>query len=424
MMADVAKVFGSCELLLPDFSKIDGTKWATIACDQFTSEPEYWQKVASFVGDEPSTLSMILPEVYLSEREKRIPAINRAMQEALASYLFPIPDAMIALERKQSDGQVRGGLVGVIDLEAYDFHKGAKSLIRATEGTVTERIPPRVEIRKNAPLELPHVLLLVDDPEKTVIEPVLASAKARTPLYDFPLMLDGGQVTGRLLNQYEQKNIQSALAALADLDAQKQKYGEGVDAPLLFAVGDGNHSLAAAKATYELLKDEIGPEAAKVHPARYALCEIENLHDHALSFEPIYRVFFGCDPEKLLADFSSYAATINGNAKAQRITALWSCGTKELVIPHPKFQLPVGTLKVFIDEYCKIHPEISVDFIHDKDSLLALTKKENAIGFLFDGMKKEDLFRSVIYDGTLPRKTFSMGRARDKRYYLECRKIQ
>ncbi|MBQ7172971.1 MAG: DUF1015 domain-containing protein [Clostridia bacterium] len=416
--------FDSFELLLPDFSKIDGSKWSVVACDQFTSEPAYWKAVEKTVGSAPSTLSLVLPEVYLSERANRIPKIHSAMEEAQKSLLHPIPDAMIALERTQSDGRVRRGIVGLIDLETYEFKKGAASLIRATEGTVEERIRPRVEIRRNAPLELPHVLLLVDDPKKTVIEPAVSSASKREALYDFPLMLGGGHVKGWLLTKEEQKKIQRALALLADPVHQKELYGDGIAAPLLFAVGDGNHSLATAKTVYEEIKAGIGAEAAKKHPARYALCEIENLHDDALSFEPIYRVVFDCDPEALLTEFSDYANALDGNAAPQTLTALQKGKATELVISHPVHHLTVGTLQTFLDVYCKHHPDASVDYIHGEESLRSLAAKENAIGFLFDGMKKEELFQSVIFDGALPKKTFSMGQAHDKRYYLECRKIK
>ncbi|MBQ9806091.1 MAG: DUF1015 domain-containing protein [Clostridia bacterium] len=415
--------FCAADILLPDFKKVDGTKWAVVACDQYTSEPEYWESAKTLVGDAPSTLRMILPEVYLNETEQRTPEINREM-ERLCETLTLYPDAMICLARTQSDGTVRRGIIGALDLECYDFHKGAEALTRATEGTVLERIPPRVAIRRNAPMELPHVMLLIDDPQKTVIEPTLAACSKREPLYDFDLMLGGGHVCAYLLNDAEQAAVSSALAALITPDAMKAKYGDSEAAPFLFAAGDGNHSLATAKTIYEELKTTIGEEAARKHPARYALTEVVNLHDDALQFEPIYRVVFNCDPEALLAELKAATEAQEGSTEPQTVRWFTATGEGTLTVAHPTAQLAVGTLQNFLTEYTKRHPEAEVDYIHGEDSLCTLAKKPNAIGFLFDGMRKDELFRTVLYDGALPRKTFSMGHAADKRYYLECRKIK
>ena len=410
------------EILLPDFSKVDGSRWATVACDQYTSEPEYWAEVEKTVGDAPSTLHLILPEVYLNEAEARIPTINREM-ERIAPTLRAYPQAMICLERTQSDGRVRTGIVGALDLETYDYKKGSETLTRATEGTVLERIPPRVAIRRNASLELPHVMLLIDDPARTAIEPTLASCRERAPLYDFDLMQGGGHVRGYLMNDAEQEAFGSALAALIEPEALTARYGERAS-PFLFAVGDGNHSLATAKAIYEELKERIGVEAARQHPARYALTEIVNLHDDALQFEPIYRVVFHCDPAALLTELRAAVEAKSGSAPAQRLQWFTAEDEGEITIPHPTAQLTVGTLQEFLFDYSARHPEVEVDYIHGEDSLKTLAKKPGAIGFLFDGMRKDELFRSVLFDGALPRKTFSMGHAADKRYYLECRKVR
>ena len=416
--------WSAAEILLPDFQKTDGTRWAVVACDQFTSEAHYWESVKASVGDAPSTLSMILPEVYLSETEKRVPVINQCMKEILEKHLISHPDAMIYLERTQSDGTVRRGVIGAVDLECYDYRAGSTSLIRATEGTVLERIPPRVAIRRDAPLELPHIMLLIDDPHRTVIEPLIPTHASVNPLYDFDLMEGGGHVKGFLLTEEEQSDLCAGLEALISPDAIKERYGDASLAPLLFAVGDGNHSLATAKAAYEEVKAAIGEEAAKSHPARYALAEVVNLHDASLNFEPIYRVVFGCDPNSLLADLKDYLASLDGNAKPQEIHFVTETGEGDLSVHAPVQQLAVGTLQTFLGDYAKVHPEVEVDYIHGEDSLCELARKKNAIGFLFDGMRKDELFRTVIYDGALPRKTFSMGHARDKRYYLECRKIK
>ena len=414
----------AANILLPSRALIEQGKWAAIACDQFTSEPAYWQEAEAIVGDAPSTLRMMLPEVYLQATAERLPAIHEAMRDALDHHLICHENAMIALARTQSDGRVRRGLVAKIDLEQYDYTKGCTALIRATEGTVLERIPPRVAVRRDATLEMPHVMLLIDDPEATVLEPLFAEDTPHEIAYDTDLMLGGGHITGHFLTQEEQTRVLGALDALVTPQAMADRYGDEALAPLLFAVGDGNHSLATAKAAFEEIKAAIGAEAAASHPARYALVEIVNLHDEALSFEPIYRVMFGVDPTDVLASLNAYVADLDGTAPPQRVRVVGVEGEPEVVIDRPVQQLTVGTLQAFIDEYLSAHPEAEVDYIHGEDSTTALASAPDAIGFLFGGMEKSQLFRTVIYDGALPRKTFSMGHARDKRYYMECRKIK
>ena len=413
--------FYPANILLPDFKKINGEKWATIACDQFTSEPEYWEAADSFVSDEPSALRLILPEVYLSESEERVPTINRTMEEYLKNVLKEHKDTMIYVERTQPSGGVRRGIVGAVDLECYDYKKGSDSLIRATEGTVLERIPPRVAVRRNAKIELPHVMLLIDDPDKTVIEPISSAVNEKA--YDFDLMLGGGHIKGYFVKKEEIDRISEALTALCDVKRTEERYKKGL-APLLFAVGDGNHSLASAKASYEEIKAEIGAEAAKDHPARYALCEVVNLHDSALDFEPIYRVMFGVDPIDVVNSLAEYAESVCGTAEPQNIKYIYGENTGNITVKKPSQQLTVGTLQSFIDEYISAHEGATVDYIHDEESARRLAAKENAVGFLFDGMTKDSLFLTVMLDGALPRKTFSMGHARDKRYYLEARVIK
>lgn len=417
-------VLGTTDILLPDFSRVDGTRWAVIACDQFTSEPEYWESAAKLVGNAPSTLRLMLPEVYLSEGEKRIEQINAEMSRALREVLIPHPNAMVGLLRTQSDGKLRRGIIGAVDLEHYDYKKDSKSLIRATEGTILERIPPRVAIRRNAPLELPHVILFIDDPEQTVIEPALSSSCDREPLYDFDLMLGGGHVCSYLLNDREKEAVQSALAELITPETMKRHYGDATLAPMLFAVGDGNHSLASAKAFYEEIKEKLGVDAAKDHPARYALVEVVNLRDAVLEFEPIYRAVFDCSPDELLRELGAFAASLCGTAAPQTITCITATEESTLTVERPTQHLTVGTLQSFLDDYLSRHPEATIDYIHGEDSTRALAKKPNTVCFLFEGMHKDEFFSSVMQDGALPRKTFSMSRARDKRYYLECRKIQ
>lgn len=415
--------FSAADILLPNFENIKGETWAAVACDQFTSEPEYWQKAEALVGDAPSALRLILPEAYLAETETRVPIINKTMRDYLGGLLVEHKNSMIYLERTQSDGKVRRGLIGKIDLEAYDYKKGATSMVRATEGTVAERIPPRVAIRRDAALELPHVMVLIDDEKKMVIEPLAARKSELKGAYDFDLMLGGGHVSAWFLDEDEKARVLGALEALSEPALMREKYG--VDgAPLVFAVGDGNHSLASAKAAYEEVKASLGAEAASEHPARYALVELVNLHDEALEFEPIYRVLFGVSPSEVIKELEAYAESLGGKADEQHILCVGEFADREVVVKHPQGQLTVGTLGDFIDGYLKAHGEASVDYIHGIDSTRKLAAREDAIGFLFDGMEKNQLFKAVICDGALPRKTFSMGHAEDKRYYLECRKIK
>ncbi len=417
------KSYTKTDILLPDFNEVDAYKWAVIACDQFTSEPEYWDKVKEIVGDSPSTLKITLPEVYLDKSNELIPNINNAMKDYLSSILKVQKDSAIYLERIQSDGTIRRGIVMAVDLECYDFKKGAKSLIRATEATVVERIPPRVAIRRNAEIELPHVMLLIDDPNRTVIEPLIEGCNGKV-LYDTDLMLKGGHVIGKALTEENYNAVSKALDNLITPSEIKNRYGDENLSPLLFAVGDGNHSLATAKTLYEEIKAQIGEEKAKTHPARYALVEIVNIHDESLKFEPIYRVMFNVEREKVIKELEVYAKSLNGTADKQTVEILYGNNKQTLEIEKPNLQLTVATLQNFIDGYIKNNEGAEVDYIHGENSVLELSKKQNAIGFIFSGMGKSELFKTVMFDGALPRKTFSMGHAEDKRYYLECRKIR
>ncbi len=408
-------------ILLPNFSKVDGAKWAVIACDQYTSEPKYWEKAKELVGDEPSTLSLILPEVYLNEASTRVPLINANMEEYLKGVLIEHKNSMIYTERVQRDGRVKHGVVAMIDLEEYDFSVGSKSLIRATEGTVLERIPPRVEVRKNASIELPHVMLLIDDDKKTVVEPITEKVSSLEKVYDFELMQCGGKVSGYLVDEKDFERINSALSLLISDENALRLYGNA-PSKLLFAVGDGNHSLATARTCYLNVKKQLGDKALS-HPARYALVEIVNLHDDALEFEPIYRVMFGVDVKKVVSALSDYAKTLSGNEPKQTVKIVTKTKEFEIEFAHPEKQLTVGTLQDFIDDYLTKN-DGEVDYIHGEDSVLDLSKNDDAIGFIFSGIKKCQLFKTVIYDGALPRKTFSIGHAYDKRYYIESRKIK
>ena len=413
------------DILLP--KGCDMTKWAVVACDQFTSQPSYWEEVERLVGDAPSTLRLILPELRLNDADvdEQIAAINGAMTRYLEEGLFETyPQSIFYIERTQSDGTVRHGLVAAVDLEQYDYTPGSGSLIRATEGTVLERIPPRVRVRKDAPIELPHVMLLIDDPERTCIEPITAGRDGMEQLYDFDLMMGGGHLRCWKLTSEQMEALAGALEVLAGGEAMEKKYGLAGAAPLLFAVGDGNHSLATAKTCYENWKKVTPEDQWGSLPARYALVEIVNLHDEALQFEAIHRVVFGVSPEEVLAAFrAAYPNAYEGRGEGHTIEMVWEGEDRFLTVPDPKVQLAVGTLQSFLDQYCGDHG-CQVDYIHGEDVTRELGGKAGNMGFLLPAMGKDQLFKTVMADGVLPRKTFSMGHAEDKRYYVEGRKIK
>ena len=403
--------FYPADILLP--KNADMTKWAVVACDQFTSQPEYWQAVEDTVGEAPSTLRVILPEAKLNDPnvEEYITGINTSMKKYLEDDVFQtLAGSLIYIERAQSDGRIRHGLVGMVDLDQYDFTPGSGALIRATEGTVLERIPPRVKVRKDAPIELPHVMLLIDDPDRTVIEPLTAASGEMEVVYDFDLMQGGGHLRGWAVTaESDLAALHQALTALRD--------GKGPD-PLLFAVGDGNHSLATAKSCYEALKAANPGMDLSSHPARYALVELENIHDPSLVFEPIHRILTEVDREKLLRDIQSVCAP-----DGHKVQCVLADQVIELSLDRARGELAVAVLQEFLDRWLAENPG-KIDYIHGEDEIARLAAAEDAVGFLLPPMEKHSLFRGVIADGVLPRKTFSMGHAREKRYYLEGRKIK
>lgn len=411
LFAGIGVVPGTFLLPRPD---ADWTAWACVACDQYTSEPEYWQRVNTLVGHQPSTLRLILPECDLPAPPERIDAIHAAMRDAL-NVLHPgVTDGFVLLERTTSTGK-RLGLVCCVDLERYRYD-GAKTLIRPTEETVASRLPARLAVRNGAPLESSHVMLLLDDPQRTVIEPLYARRGQLSPLYDFDLMQQSGHARGWAVTSDTDK---SAIAAALN----RLKDALGAD-PLLFAVGDGNHSLATAKACYEEQKKGKTPEEYLALPSRYALVEVVNNHDDALQFEPIHRVLFGVDHEKFMEEFKKfYPNAHEGKGEGHVIEVCWNGHDDFVTVPDPKVQLAVGTLQTFIDEYLKQFGG-EVDYIHGDEVTRELGSKEGNMGFLLPAMGKEQLFKTVMADGVLPRKTFSMGHAQDKRYYVEARKIR
>ena len=415
--------FKRANILLP--KNIDMTKWSVVACDQYTSEMDYWNEVEKIVGASPSTLRITLPEIFLEDSDvnERINKINDTMKEYLDEDLFyELKDSMIYLERTQADGRVREGLMGMVDLEDYSYEKGSQTLIRATEKTVIERIPPRLKVRENALLELPHIMILIDDEKKKIIEDLKNEVTDSDVVYDFDLMENGGHIKGYKLNNDSMTKVEEGLEALCDKEYFEKKYNVKDKGILLFAMGDGNHSLATAKANYENLKKIMTPDEYLNNPSRYALVELVNLHSEALEFEPIHRVIFDTDVNKLIEELYKYY-DINEEGNGQYFELVTKDIDKKLYISNPKSNIAVGSIQMFLDEYLKDNKG-KLDYIHGDETTKNMGMEENNVAILFEAMPKEELFRTVILDGALPRKTFSMGHSYDKRYYLEARKIK
>ena len=408
--------FQRADILIP---KTDLETWAVVACDQYTSEPEYWSRVEQRVGDQPSAYRLILPEAQLKAPDVgvRIEAIHAQMDRYLQQGLFEaFPQSYVYVEREIGSGAVRRGIIGCVDLEQYDYRPGSESEIRATEGTVLERIPPRMQVRQGARLELPHVLLLCDDEEDAILKPLQEQKEKYRCLYDFDLMERGGHIRGWLLPPEEADALDGRLKAYCD--AAPDRYQDLSGSPFAYAVGDGNHSLATAKACYEALKAAHPDEDLRAHPARWALVELENLHDPALEFEPIHRVVTGTQPDQMLDALEKKCGAAEGFA----VTCITAGGERTICLNPKLGELAVGILQEFLDDYLKDHPG-SVDYIHGDDVTRRLASVPEAIGFLLPPMEKRQLFRGVIAGGVLPRKTFSMGSANEKRFYLEGREI-
>ena len=405
-------------ILLPAAS-VPPETWACIACDQYTSEPEYWQKAYDTVGSAPSALRLILPEVNLKRSEQLIPGIHAAMADYLREGLLaPAVDPGFVLCERTVPAGSRLGLVCAVDLEQYSFEKGSLPLVRPTEQTIASRLPPRLVIRRGAPVELTHIMILIDDPERTVLEPLQAKKNNLRKLYDFDLMMNGGHLKGWAVEKDEDlQHVDDALSALLE------KLGAD---PLLLAVGDGNHSLATAKAYWDELKQGLSAEEQANHPARYALCEIVNIHDNALLFEPIHRVVTGVEPAELMKDWQEYAGkrgmTLDA-AEGHRFTVVCAAGDQVVTVGKPEGAIPCETIQKFLDDFLARHPEAEIDYIHGEQSLRALAGKPQAIGFLLPEIDKNSFFNDVKKLGVLPRKTFSMGEADEKRFYMEAKEI-
>ena len=400
----------TADILLPRHG-LEYMKWAVVACDQYTAQPEYWRAVEKLVGDAPSALRLTLPEIWLNESDARIPQIHATMRRYLEDgTLMPaVTDGFVLVERETQAG-VRPGLLVALDLEAYDFSRGSQSLIRPTEGTVLERVPPRARIRDGAPVELPHVMMLIDDPMKTLIEPLHARCGAFRKLYDFDLMQNGGHIRAWAVEGPSKRPVFDAIDAL-------NARADG----LLYAVGDGNHSLAAARQCWLDLRENLSPEERENHPARFALVELVNLNCPALVFEPIHRLLTGVSPEDVIAAYRDYLAA-NGaeTAEGDDLTAFAGAQTWGF----RSEQHPLRLLQGFLDGYLAEHPGAAVDYIHGEAALRALVgARDDAMGFMPRAFDKGELFPYICQWGVLPRKTFSMGEADDKRFYLEARRI-
>ena len=434
------------KILLPR-KGVDLQRWSVIACDQYTSDEEYWKNLADFVSDAPTTLNLIYPEVYLEEKdpESRIAAINGYMQQYLdQGVLAEQSPGFLLVDRATSEVPSRKGLMVALDLEAYDYNEGASTLIRATEGTIVDRLPPRIRVRKNAPIEVPHIMVLIDDPHQTVIEPLFE--RELPEAYDVNLCCNGGRVRGwSVSGEHEISAVTDALARLAEPEQFARRYDVKDQPVMLYAMGDGNHSFATAKAIWEELKQSTDDrEAIMEHPARYALIELVNIHDPGLEFEAIHRVVFNSDSDQLLTAMGEFfheqggVLTLFRCSDQVELAARQACEAKEgrhlipfvdarglglLVVDHPLFHLAVATLQSFLDSYLQQDPEGSIDYIHGDEPVTRLGSKPGNIGFFLPAISKHELFKTIILDGALPRKTFSMGEADDKRFYLECRRI-
>lgn len=425
--------FGPARILLPD-KTIPLGQWACIACDQFTSDRAYWMRAETLVGDRPSALRLVLPEAYLGRADvtQRAAGIHAAMREYRRAVLTRAVDGYVYVERTEQSGRVRRGLVGAIDLEAYSYEAGALPLVRPSENTVVERIPPRMAVRRGASLELPHVMMLADDPEETLLGPVAAARADLRLLYEGELMLGGGHIAGwavedpALIGQ-----IGRAVAALQSQEAFDAKYPAAAGSPpMALAVGDGNHSLAAAKACWEELKANLSPEERRNHPARWCLAEVCNLHSPAIEIEPIHRVLFGTREDTVLLALITWSDlhglglhTGPGAQGVQRFALQGRNYRCSFHFDHPAEPLTVGTIEAFLADYLQSRPEVRVDYIHGEEAVRDLCAKKGAVGILLPPFKKSDLFKGVVLGGVLPRKTFSMGHAEEKRYYLEARSL-
>lgn len=416
--------FSKGDILVPNVECMPA--WSVIACDQYTSQPQYWREVESFVKTKPSTLNMMVPEIHFAsdDLDQRICSVNRAMRTYLRRHMFYEVHDYIYTRRVLSNGKVRCGLVGVIDLEQYEYHPGSQTTVRATEGVIQNLIEPRLAIRDLTPLEVSHTMLLIDDRENTVFASLEQELDQMQRLYSFDLMMGSGSISGYLVTPEQSERIDRALTALATMEEMQKKYGITDKGIFVYAVGDGNNSLATAKLHYENLKRTLSPQKLQNHPARYTLSEIVNLNDDSFDFEPINRVLFGVDTANFLHQLSHvHHISYLPQEGQQHFDCVIGDETKRIWIADPTSNVVTGTVQNFIDHYIR---EFSgkVDYVHGENIVRQLAAQTDNVGILFPSIPKESLFETILIDGILPRKTFSMGTAADKRFYLECRKIK
>lgn len=417
------RTFRRADILLPQ--NCDMTKWSVVACDQFSSQPDYWAALEELCANAPSTLHLMLPEAYLETKDQFDAAeeINAEMRNYLACGVFrTLKDSYIYVERTLPSGTVRRGLVGVLDLEDYDYSPDSGSLIRATEATVESRLPPRVRVREGAALEMPHIMVFIDDEEDSVMLAAAANKSDPVPAYDFELSAGGGQIRGWQITGAEADALDTVIDHLGAADRLTGKYGDA--APAVFAMGDGNHSLATAKKCWEMLKPTLSAEERETHPARFSLVELVNIHDDGITFEPIHKVVFETDASEFLtAAEQCFAPYISEEDATHAIRVLTAGGERVLKLSG----FTIGRLIGFAEDFCQSYMAAhggKIDYIHNDDTAERMGRQSGCGAILLPKMEKSELFSSVIRSGIFPRKSFSIGHAEDKRYYLECRRIK
>ncbi len=417
----IKELFLPGDILLPE--GVDMGLWSAPACDQYTAEPEYWDALEAQSAGLPSALWLMLPEAYLGIRDTSAQTDKalKAMEDYLSGGVFrELKDSYIYIERLLPGGALRRGLLGLVDLEGYDYSPASVSPVRATEATVESRLPPRTAVRQRANLEMPHILMLADDIGDVVLN--TAALSAGELLYDFDLRGGYGHIRGRRIAGEAALAVKAALDALGSDAALTEKFGSVPQSPIILAMGDGNHSLAAAKQWYESLKASLGP-AALSHPARYALAELVNVRDAAVDFQPIHRLIAGTDTAGFLESASRFWRAQGGTAGERTVALLSSRGEIKL----PVGGLSLGKLVSAADEFCSAYIAEhggSPDYIHGDASLRRLAVREGCCGILLPPVDKGEFFKSVMVGGPLPKKSFSIGGAADKRCYLECRRIK
>lgn len=417
------RIFVRGDILVP--RGVDMEKWSVIACDQFTAQPEYWRRVEEIAGSSLSTLRLMLPEAYLEtcDVESETGKIADNMRRYLEQGVFDIvKQSYIYVERQLSGGSIRRGMMGLLDLEHYDYTEESNTLIHATEGTVRDRLPPRVSVRRSAALEMPHVVVFIDDPDYTVIDPVIYMQRNPEKLYDFELMQGGGHVTGWRISDENADSVEKALIALEDRDLLEKKYGIPDRPPIVYAVGDGNHSLAAARLCWEEIRKTLTAEQRIGHPSRYSLVELVNIHDSSIEFEPIHRVLFETDNRRFIhAAGEFFAPYAGGKGDTHEVEFLASGQSHRIRLGGLTIARVISLCEDFITGYAANNGG-RIDYIHDSAAAELGAEPGNA-AIILPAMKKSELFPSIIRSGAFPRKSFSIGHALDKRYYLECRRL-